>query len=159
MPTRPFRIASQIAPASGGHRSSNTWSRADATDGRRHCRPSACRCVCAQRSAGRLKSSSGVNIALYSTASNRCACGSISSRRDVPIGKNGCGATTRPPGSRAFNSARSSKLFTRSVARVKFRQQNVAALNRPLDAGNERDAAVGRVLRGRAEHRAAGREG
>ena len=47
---------------------------------------------------------------------------------------------------RDFNSRRSTKLLTRSVAGAEIQQQDVAAFYRPLDARNERDAAIGRVV-------------
>ena len=66
-------------------------------------------------------------------------------RSATPIGKNGCGATTSPRGSRAFNSRRSAKLLTRSVAGVKFNSRTWPTFYRPLDPRYERDAAIGRV--------------
>jgi len=56
-------------------------------------------CWRAHATARRLKFSDAVNIALYSTASNRSAWRSSWPQRHVGAGKKACGAITRPPGS------------------------------------------------------------
>ena len=53
-------------------------------------------CACAQRSAGRLKSSDAVYMALRSTASKISACRFSAPNRLCSPGKYGCGAITSP---------------------------------------------------------------